>query len=132
VTEEEFSIPLPEMLVEQLSPEGRELLEPMRRAEGNPEDVVREMLWLSPKDRAVLMQINGYLLRAYQFEQEPAQKDIAQADLALSVIDRARELDPSIGERTTLGEAVRVLQRYGEKMPEGLDLDGWIEVPGEE
>ncbi len=126
-------IPPPEFLVEELSPEGRELLERIQRMEGTPEQIIEEMLQLTPKDRVALVKINKYLAQAYEIEREHNEEGYRQSQLAISVFDRASALEPgSVQGDTPLEEAIRVLERHGEKLPENLDLDRIEEVPVEE
>lgn len=131
---EEFSIPPPQMMVEQLSPEGLDILELMQKQELSPEEVGEKMLQLTPKDQATLLKINKYFAQVYEIEWEHNEEGYRQSQLALSVFERASVLEPdSVNERgTTLGKAIRVLERHGEKPPEDLDLDRWEEVPVEE
>ena len=130
---EEFSIPPPEMFVKQLSPEGLDVFEQMQKMELSPEEVGEKMLQLTPKDQAVLLEINKYLAQAYEIEREHNAEGYRQSQLALSVFERASALEPgSIKRGTTTGEAIKVLERHGEKPPEGLDLDRWEEVPVKE
>jgi hypothetical protein len=70
VGKEEFSIPPPEMFVEQLSPEGLDVLEQMQKMELSPEEAIAKMLELTPKDRVALWEINKYLAQAYAIERE--------------------------------------------------------------
>ncbi len=126
-------IPPPGFLVEELSPEGRELFERMQRMELTPEEAWEEMLRLTPKDRAILWKINEYLRQAYEIELEHNVEGYRQSLLAQSVFRQASALEPSsIGKHTPLGEAIRVLERYGHKLPEDLDLSRIEEVPVEE
>ncbi len=126
-------IPPPAFLVEELSPEGRELFERMQRMELTPEEAWEEMLRLTPKDRAILWKINEYLRQAYEIELEHNVEGYRQSVLAQSVFRQASALEPSsIGKDTPLGEAIRVLERHGHKLPEDLDLGRIEEVPVEE
>ncbi len=126
-------IPPPGFLVEELSPEGRELFERMQRMELTPEEAWEEMLRLTPKDRAILWKINEYLRQAYEIELEHNVEGYRQSLLAQSVFRQASALEPSsIGKDTPLGEAIRVLERHGQKLPEDLDLGRIEEVPVEE
>ncbi len=126
-------IPPPAFLVEELSPEGRELFERMQRMELTPEEAWEEMLRLTPKDRAILWKINEYLRQAYEIELEHNVEGYRQSVLAQSVFRQASALEPSsIGKDTPLGEAIRVLERHGHKLPEDLDLGRIEEAPVEE
>ncbi len=126
-------IPRPEFLVEELSPDGRELLERMQRMELTPQEAVEEMLRSTPKDRATLWKINEYLRQAYDIELEHNLEGYRQSVLAQSVFHRASALEPgSIRGDTPLGEAIRVLECHGEKPPEDLDLGRIEEVLVEE
>jgi hypothetical protein len=130
VTEEGYSIPPPKFLVEELSPEGRELLEQILVMQLSPEEAVGAMMDALPKDRALLWKINEYLRQAYEVEVEHSAEGYRQSQLAQSVFRRASVLEPaSVEDDTTLEEAIRVLERHGEKAPEDLDLDRIEEVP---
>jgi hypothetical protein len=126
-------IPPPEFLAEELSPEGSELLERGQMMELSPEEFVAEMFQLTPKDRAILLQINAYLLAAYNVEGEHLMEGYRQSRLAESVFLRASALEPgSVRKETMLEEAMQVLERHGEHPPEDLDLDRIEEVPVED
>jgi hypothetical protein len=130
VTEEGYSIPPPKFLVEELSPEGRELLDQMLVMQLSLEEAVGAMMEALPKDRALLWKINEYLRQAYEVEVEHNVEGYRQSQLAQSVFRRASVLEPgSVGDDTTLEEAIRVLERHSEKAPEDLDLDRIEEVP---
>jgi hypothetical protein len=107
VTEEGYSIPPPEFLVEELSPGGRELLEQMLVMQLSPEEVVGAMMEALPKDRALLWKINEYLRQAYEVEVKHNVEGYRQSQLAQSVFRRASVLEPaSVGDDTTLEEAI--------------------------
>ncbi|MDQ4001898.1 MAG: hypothetical protein M3283_13050 [Actinomycetota bacterium] len=130
MTEEGYSIPPPKFLVEELSPEGRELLDQMLVVQLSPEEAVGAMMEALPKDRALLWKINEYLRQAYEVEVEHNVEGYRQSQLAQSVFRRASVLEAaSVGDDTTLEEAIRVLERHGEQPPEDLDLDRIEEVP---
>jgi hypothetical protein len=75
------------------------------------------------------MKIFKHKVTAYQVEINEAQKVRANASLAMAVFEQAQELDPSIGEHTSLKEAIEVLERHGKKIPEGLDTKMPVKVP---
>ena len=126
-------IPPPEFLVEELSPEGEEHLDRMLAQSVSPEEWVEGLLALTPKDRAILWKIHKYLRQAYDIEFEHNMEGYRQSLLAQSVFHRASALEPgSIQGDTPLEEAIRVLERHGEKPPEDLDLNRMEEVPVEE
>ena len=130
MTEEGYSIPPPKFLVEELSPEGRELLQQILVMQLSPEEAVGAMMEALPKDRVLLWKINEYLRQAYEVEVEHNVEGYRQSQLAQSVFRRASVLEPgSVGDDTTLEAAIRVLERHGEKAPEDLDLDRIEEVP---
>ncbi len=130
MTEEGYSIPPPKFLVEELSPEGRELLEQILVMQLSPEEAVGAMMEALPKDRALLWKINEYLRQAYEVEVEHNVEGYRQSQLAQSVFRRASVLEPgSVGDDTTLEEAIRVLAGHGEQPPEDLDPDRIEEVP---
>ena len=127
------TIPPPEFLVEELSFEGRELLDQMLVENLSPEEAVEEMRRSLPRDRAILWKINEYLRPAYEIEREHKLEGYRQSQLAQSVLLRAVALEPgSVRGDTLLKEAIRVLERHGEKPPEDLDLSRIEEVPKEE
>jgi hypothetical protein len=126
-------IPPPEFLVEELSVEGRELLDQMLVEDLSPEEAVEEMRHSLPKDRAILWKIHEYLRQAYEIDGEHYVEGYRQSQLAQSVFLRASALEPgSVRGDTLLKEAIRVLERHGEKPPEDLDLGRIEEVPNEE
>ena len=77
-------IPPPEFLVEELSFEGRELLDQMLVENLSPEEAVEEMRHSLPKDRATLWKITEYLRQAYEIEREHIVKGYRQSQLAQS------------------------------------------------
>jgi hypothetical protein len=115
---------------QQLSSEGEEVLERILAQEGAPEDVIAAMKPLPASEQRALLGINQLLIEAYE-----ASADVHQgwADLHLQMmrlIERARELDPSLGADATTGEAVAVLRRHGE--PLGISdevLEMIVKVP---
>ena len=85
------------------------------------------------KDRAILWKIIEYLRQAYEIELEHNVEGYRQSQLAQSVLLRTFALEPgSVRGDTLLKEAIRVLERHGEKSPEDLDLGRIEEVPKEE
>jgi hypothetical protein len=120
----------PEALVEELSTEGRELFELMQKMVVTPAEAAEAMLVMSPQDHATFSKIERYLREAYQIELEHHKEGYRQSQLAQYVFRRASTLAPgSIGDDTLLEEAIRLLERHGEKPPEDLDLDRIEEVP---
>jgi hypothetical protein len=117
---------------QQLSPEGVEVLERILSQEGDPEDIVVAMKALPVREPSMLLGISNLLTEAYE---ERAREHQGWADLHLQMarlIERARELDPSLGDDATTEEAVAVLRRHGE--PLGVSdevLEMIVEVPEE-
>jgi hypothetical protein len=113
----------------QLSLEGKEVLERILAQEGKPEDVVRAIEPLAASEQRMLFGINNLLREAYQ-----ASANVHQgwADLHFQMarlIERARALEPSLGEDATTGEAVAVLRRHGEPLgisDEVLEMIVWV------
>ncbi len=121
-----------EQLASKLTAEGKEVLSEIQRAADAglpPEEVADKALTLSLADQGILMKIFEHKVRAHQAEINEAQKVQANASLAMAVIEQAQVLDPSIGEHTSLKGAIEVLERHGEKIPEGLDTNMPMKVP---
>jgi hypothetical protein len=119
--------------MERLSTEGKELLgQIMGRALTGDEARVK-IGHLVPEDRRVLRDIFIYLENAYEVTAEYHLEQQRQARLAKAVIERAMQLEPGkLGLDSPLREAVEVLERHGEKVPDALDLPRMLEVSGEE
>ena len=64
-------IPLPEMLVERLGPEGKELLDLVQSMAISPEEGAERLVRLSVEDRRVLLEILPYLDGAHDVEEGP-------------------------------------------------------------
>ena len=117
---------------QQLSPEGLAVLERLLAEDGHPEDVVGAMERLPASEQSVLLALSKLLGEGYEAN---IQEHQGFADLHLqlaALIERARELDPSLGNETTTGEAIAVLRRHGE--PVGVSdevLEMIVEVPEE-
>jgi hypothetical protein len=120
---------------QQLSPEGEEVLERILGHQGGPDDVAAAMERLPAPEGSVLAGIAGLLGEAYEAS---AQEQQGWADLHRSLeklIWRAQELDPSLGDSATLGEAVAVLRRHGEPLgvsDEVLEMIVWVPKSGDE
>jgi hypothetical protein len=128
---------------QQLSPEGEEVLERLLAAmlgeepRESPEAfVVNALLPLPRPDQAVLLRLNNLLIEAEKALASEHQGWVDFHKQMLSIIRRARELDPALkarGDRVTTGEAVEVLRRHGEPLgisDEVLEMVIW--VPREE
>lgn len=85
---------------------------------------------LSVEERKDIMSLMKAKARAHEQKMHEHLEGQENAELALSVFERAFEL---LGERPsegmTLSEAVAVLERHGEELPDGLDLYAVMEVP---
>ena len=124
----------PEFLMERLSTEGKELLGQIIGRNLTGDEARVKIGRLVPEDRRVLMDIFMYLENAYEVTAEYHLEQRQQARLAKAVIERAMQLEPGkLGLDSTLREAVEVLERHGEKVPDALDLSRMAdEVSGEE
>jgi hypothetical protein len=126
-------IPLPEMLVERLGPEGKELLDLVQSMAISPEEGAERLVRLSVEDRRVLLEILTYLDGAHDVEEDHNRWHLEQGRMAKRVFARAAELEPTaLAPDSTLREAVAVLRRHGEDLPPELDLERVIEVPAAE
>jgi hypothetical protein len=116
----------------QLSPEGVVVLEGIIAESGSLEDVVVAMESLAASDRHVLVEVSRFFAEAYDARmREGAGWAGLQRHLAALIL-RARELDPSLRDGATLGEALVVLKRHGE--PLGISdevLEIALEMPEE-
>ena len=114
----------------ELSPEGVAVLEGIIAETGDLEDIIAAMESLPASDRRVLVSVSRFFAEAYDARMRESQ---GWADLHLQLaglILRARELEPSLGEGATLGEAIVVLKRHGE--PLGISdevLEMVVELP---
>jgi hypothetical protein len=117
---------------EELSLAGVEVLERILAAEGSPLDVGLGLVTLPVSDRRVLMSVLELLIVAGKAS---ASEHQGWADLHRHMVrlhERARELDLSLGDDATTGEAVAVLRRHGE--PLGISdevLEMAVEMPEE-
>ena len=127
---------------QQLSPEGEAVLERLiaiiaqEPAESPEAFLANALLPLPRPEQVVLLRLNNLLLEAYRASEAEHQGWIDHHNQMLSIIRRARELDPAFkarGDDVTAGEAVEVLRRHGE--PLGISdevLETLIEGPREE
>jgi hypothetical protein len=117
----------------QLSPEGVAVLERIIADEsGDLEAIIAAMELLPAPDRKVLVGISKYFAEAYDARIRESQGWVDLHRQLAGLIVRARELDPSLGEGATLGEAIVVLKRHGESL--GISdevLEMTIEMPEE-
>lgn len=141
--EEEGTNELARKLAAKMTPQGKELLAKIesRRREAPPGAAPEEVMGdlrsrieaLSAHDRGLFVRVLGFEIEALKASSEENREELANAELAAGVFERAHELERAEGrepdERMTLGEAVEVLERHGEGVPAGLDLDGAIRVP---
>jgi hypothetical protein len=119
--------------MERLSTEGKELLGQILGRHLTGDEARVKMGRLVPEDRRVLMDIFMYLENAYEVAAEYHLKQRQQARLTKVVIERAMQLEPGeLGVDPTLREAVEVLERHGEKVPDALDLSRMLAVSEEE
>ncbi len=115
-----------------LSPEGVAVLEGIIAETGSLEDVIVAMESLPASDRRVLVDVSRFFAEAYDARIRESQGWTDLHRQLAGLIVRARELDPSLGEGTTLEDAIPVLKRYGE--PVGVSdevLEMIVEVPEE-
>ena len=117
----------------QLSPEGVAVLERVIADEsGDLENIIAAIESLPASDRHVLVGISRFFAEAYDARIRESQGWVGLHRQLAGLIVRARELDPSLGEGATLGEAIVVLKRHGE--PLGISdevLEMAIEMPEE-
>ena len=117
---------------QELSPEGLEVLERLLAQDGRPEDVVGAMEPLKASDQSVLLGINKLLGEAYEASKQENQGWEDLHHQIGRIIERAQELEPSLGDDATVGEAVAVLRRRGETVGVSDEvLEMVIEVPEE-
>jgi hypothetical protein len=118
---------------QQLSPEGEEVLERIITATGSPEDVYGAIKALPQREIDILLAVNNFLVEANEAQARALR---GWGDLHLQMvrlIERAQELEPSLGDDATTREAVEVLRRHGEPLgisDEVLEMIIW--VPREE
>src|SRR5215216_4468868 len=107
---------------QQLSPEGLEMLERLLEATADPEfaetpeDFVAALAPLSRPDQVVLLRMNNILIEAYEASAREHQGWAYLYRQMRVLLGRARELDSSLGDDATIGEAVAVLRRNGEPL----------------
>jgi hypothetical protein len=116
----------------QLSPEGVVVLEGIIAETGDLEDVIAAMESLPASDKRVLVSVSRFFAEAYdaRIRESRGWADLHRHLAALSL--RACELEPSLRDGATLGEAIMVLKRHGE--PLGISdevLEMTIEMPEE-
>jgi hypothetical protein len=116
----------------QLSPEGVVVLEGIIAETGDLEDVIAAMESLPASDKRVLVSVSRFFAEAYdaRIRESRGWADLHRHLAALSL--RARELEPSLRDGATLGEAIMVLKRHGE--PLGISdevLEMTVEMPEE-
>jgi hypothetical protein len=91
---------------------------------------------LPDKDRQIVSQILQLRGRAYEGRTAENLESAKQGRLALSVIERAQELERGVGrqpdESMTLGEALEIFRAHGEPVPEHLDPEHLVELSEEE
>jgi len=101
----------------QLSPEGVAVLERVIADEsGDLENIIAAIESLPAPDRHVLVGISRFFAEAYDARIRESQGWAGLQRQLAGLIVRARELDPSLGEGATLGEAIVVLKRHGEPL----------------
>ncbi len=107
---------------QQLSPEGEEVLERLlatsagREPTETPETFVSALLPLPQPEQALLLRLNNLLIEAYEASVMEQQGSADLYRQMIRLIERARELGPSLGEDATAGEAVTVLRHHGEPL----------------
>jgi hypothetical protein len=101
----------------QLSPEGVAVLERVIADEsGDLEAIIAAMESLPASDRHVLVGISRFFAEAYDARIRESEGWVDLHRHLAGFIVRARELEPSVGEGATLGEAIVVLKRHGEPL----------------
>ncbi len=125
---------------QRLSPEGVEVLNEVmvltHKAAGgqdlpaiDPEDVGTRLGELPEKDATMVFKITELMEAALNASVE---RNLGEVDLfrqAARIVERAWELDPTLDPDMSLGEAVAVLERHGEKAgisDEVLDMEVWV------
>jgi hypothetical protein len=114
----------------QLSSEGVAVLERVIADEsGDLEAIIAAMESLPASDRHVLVGISRFFAEAYDARIRESQGWVDLHRQLAGLIVRARELDPSLREGATLGEAIVVLNRHGEPLgisDEVLEMIVWV------
>ena len=116
----------------QLSPEGVAVLEGIIDETGSLEDVIVAIESLPSSDRHVLVDLSRYFAEAYDARMREGAGWAGLQRLLAALIVRARELEPSLRDGSSLSEAIVVLKRHGE--PLGISdevLEIAIEMPEE-
>ena len=136
-----------ERLMARLSPEAREVQEeldaiadtlgvdaPAAEVEVRTEEAIALMAALPEDDQLLLQQIAQLKGRAYERRGEEYEDDARIFEEAKRVFVRAFELERAAGrepdESMTLGDAMKLLKRHGEDVPE-IDTERVVEVPQE-
>jgi hypothetical protein len=124
---------------QELTPAGEEVLERLLAALANPggaetpESIASAMAPLQPFEQRILHSLNDFLVDAHEALARELQGETDLYRQLARLVDRARELDPSLRDDVTMAEAVEVLRRHGE--PLGISdevLEMLIWVPREE
>jgi hypothetical protein len=116
----------------QLSPESVAVLEGIIDESGSLEDVIAAMESLPSSDRHVLVSLSRFFAEAYDARMRESKGWAGLQRHLAGLIVRARELEPSLRDGATLGEALVVLKRHGE--PLGVSdeiLEIAVEMPEE-
>lgn len=69
---------------------------------------------LPAEDRGALLKTMDERTRSHQARVQDGEEGLAQAELAMKVIEFAQELEPSSGPNLTAAEAIAILKRHGE------------------
>jgi hypothetical protein len=107
--------------VEELAPDARDLWDEIehRREAGEKVDptatewFVEPYLELLQSERDGLDRVNAIARAYYEAKIEESEGWISMGEQMMSIISRAKELDPSLGINPTTGEAVAVLKKHG-------------------
>ena len=130
-----YDLEVPHRIAEarrQLSAEGVAVLERIIAEIGDLEDIIAAMESLPAPDRRVLVDVARFFAEAYDAQIRESRGWVDLHRQLAALILRARELDPSLGDGATLGEAIVVLKRHGE--PLGISdevLEMVVEMPEE-
>ena len=132
-----------ERLIGKLSPKGRELLKELdntdealvsgriteEQADAVAEDILGRIAQEAGGDWGTIEEIMRHRAQASEAGIKGAREAQSQSALAMRVFEQAQELDPDTKDDSTLEEAVKVLRRHGEELPEGLDLERVLKAP---
>lgn len=77
---------------------------------------------LPKADRDALLRTMDNNARFHQARVQDGMEGLAQAELAMKVIEFAQELEPSSGPNITVAEAIAILRRHGEKPLKGRNF----------